>query len=43
MVLFVIVFVFQEIYVDMGEIFLIFGKNREVNFNVNEGVLECLL
>lgn len=43
MVLSVTALAFQETYVDTGEILSIFGKNREVDFNANEGALECSL
>ena len=43
MVLSVTALAFQETYVDTGEILSIFGKKREVDFNANEGALECSL
>lgn len=43
MVLSVTALAFQETYVDTGEILSIFGKNWEVDFNANEGALECSL
>lgn len=43
MVLSVTALAFKETYVDTGEILSIFGKNREVDFNANEGALECSL
>ena len=43
MVLSVTALAFQETYVDTGEILSIFGKNREIDFNANEGALECSL